>query len=93
MLLYLVYDKVQRTVSTPLLAPTLEIAQTALKQLNPENLNNLIIHPLSDLKNVLDLFLLNLDENKTLPEFLITKSDDSSPIVDSTSESALASQL
>lgn len=91
MLLYLVYDKDQKTLSTPLLAPTLQIAETSLKQLNPENLSSLIIHPLADLKNPLDLFLLSIDENKILPDFLITRSDDH--IVDPTSDSALASQL
>lgn len=71
MLLYLVYDKDQKTLSTPLLAPTQEIAQTSLNQLNPENLQSLIIYPLATLNSYLDLFLLNIDETKPLPDFLI----------------------
>lgn len=71
MLLYLVYDTQEKTVSTPLLAPTQEIAQDALNQLNPENLSNLIIHPLAILNSPLDLFLLSLDENLNLPNYLI----------------------
>lgn len=91
MLLYLVYDKDQKTLSTPLLAPTQEIAQTSLNQLNPENLTSLIIYPLAILNNPLDLFLLNIDENKSLPEFLTNTSDDN--IVEDTSEARESSTL
>jgi len=87
MLLYLVYDKDQKTLSTPLLAPTLEIAQNSLKELNPENLSSLIIHPLQTLQSPLDLFLLSIDENKNLPDFILSNtSSDSSPIADATTE-------
>lgn len=74
MLLYLVYDKDQKTLSTPLLAPTLEIALSSLKELNPENLNSLIIHPLQTLNSPLDLFLLSIDETINLPDFIIPNS-------------------
>lgn len=70
MLLYLVYDKDQKTLSTPLLAPTQEIAQNSLNELNPENLSSLIIHPLAILNNPLDLFLLTIDETQPFPDFL-----------------------
>ncbi|UYD39257.1 MAG: hypothetical protein [Wigfec virus K19_179] len=84
MLLYLVYDKDKQTVSTPLLAPSLEIAETSLKELNPENLSSLTIQPLTTLNSVLDLFLLSIDENKPLPSYLIgresiERSDGSDP--------------
>lgn len=73
MLLYLVYDKEKKTLSTPLLAPTLEIAQNSLNQINPENLTSLIIHPLAILNNPLDLFLLNVDASIPLPDFIIPR--------------------
>lgn len=71
MLLYVVFDKVKRTLSTPLLAPSLEIADSSLKELNPENLSDLIIHPLQTLNNPLDLFLLRTDDSIELPDFII----------------------
>ena len=74
MLLYLVYDKDKKTLSTPLLAPTLEIAQLSLKELNPENLNSLILHPLQILNSPLDLFLLSIDETINLPDFILSNS-------------------
>ena len=74
MLLYLVYDKDQKTLSTPLLAPTLDIALSSLKELNPENLNSLIIHPLQTLNSPLDLFLLSIDETINLPDFILLNS-------------------
>jgi len=86
MLLYVVYDKDQKTLSTPLLAPTLEIAQNSLNTLNPENLTSLIIHPLAILSSPLDLFLISVDDTKSLPDFLLNSSDDSSPIVEQASE-------
>jgi hypothetical protein len=91
MLLYVVYDKDQKTLSTPLLAPTQEIAQTSLNQLNPENLQSLIIYPLAILNSPLDLFLISIDENKALPEFLINTSDDN--IVEDTNEVRESSTL
>ena len=84
MLLYLVYDKDQKTLSTPLLAPTQEIAQNSLNTLNPENLNSLIIYPLAILNSPLDLFLISIDENKALPDFLLNTSD--ANIVEDTNE-------
>ena len=86
MLLYLVYDKDQKTLSTPLLAPTQEIAQNSLNTLNPENLHSLIIYPLAILNNPLDLFLISIDENKSLPDFILNTSGDSSSIVEDTNE-------
>lgn len=83
MLLYLVYDTDQKTLSTPLLAPSLEIAQASLQELNPENLSSLIIHPLSTLTSPLDLFLISIDETKFLPDFII---DAASPLASPTSE-------
>jgi hypothetical protein len=85
MLLYLVYDKKQKTLSTPLLAPTLEIAQNSLNQLNPENLSDLIIYPLQNLNSPLDLFLLAIDEQKALPDFIIPR-DNSLELSEDTSE-------
>ena len=79
MLLYLVYDSTAKTVSYPLTAPNAETAYQALQELNPENLSDLIIHPLLTLNSPLDLFLLSLDENKTLPAFLINRSDSVTP--------------
>jgi len=90
MVLYVVYDKDQKTLSTPLLAPTQEIAQNSLNSLNPENLNSLIIYPLAILNSPLDLFLISIDENKSLPDFLLSNSStDSSPIGEQPSESAV----
>ncbi|UYD39240.1 MAG: hypothetical protein [Wigfec virus K19_170] len=66
-ILYLVFDSQKQTLSTPLLAPTLEIAQQSLNSLNPENLSSLSIHQLAILNSPLDLFLLSIDETKTLP--------------------------
>lgn len=87
MLLYVVYDKDQKTLSTPLLAPTQEIAQNSLNTLNPENLNSLIIYPLAILNSPLDLFLISIDETKSLPEFLLSYfSTDSSSIGEKASE-------
>lgn len=91
MLLYIVYDKTQRTLTTPLLAPSLEIAQNSLQELNPENLNDLILHPLATLNSVLDIFLITLDENKELPSFLTNTSDDY--IVEDTNEVRESSDL
>jgi len=91
MLLYVVYDKDQKTLSTPLLAPTQEIAQNSLNTLNPENLNSLIIYPLAILNSPLDLFLISIDENKALPEFLTNTSDDN--IVEDTNEVRESSTL
>lgn len=87
MLLYLVYDKDKKTLSAPLLAPTQEIAENALKELNPENLSSLIIHPLSNLKQPLDLFLLSIDETISLPDFVIGAANS---LANQTSDSALA---
>ena len=70
MLLYLVFDRKQSTVSTPLLAPSLECAQRALEELNPENLSDLILHPLFTLDSPLDLFLLGINDKTILPPFL-----------------------
>jgi len=90
MLLYLVFDKNKKTVSTPLLAPSLEIAQTSLNQLNPENLNDLIIHPIKVLSSPLDLFLLNIDETLSLPDFIIPR-DNSLELSEDTTEGREAS--
>lgn len=87
MLLYLVYDKDQKTLSAPLLAPTQEIAENALRELNPENLSSLIIHPLITLNNPLDLFLLSIDETISLPDFVIGAAN---LLANQTSDSALA---
>lgn len=92
MLLYLVYDKDQKTLSTPLLAPTLQIAQDSLNTINPENLNSLIIYPLATLNSPLDLFLLTVDCDKAFPEFLTNSSTDSSSISEQPSDSAVVSQ-
>jgi len=87
MLLYLVFDKDKKTLSTPLLAPSLEIAQASLQELNPENLSSLTIYPILTLNNPLDLFLLTLDENKKLPDSMLIKpSSDISDIADATNE-------
>lgn len=85
MLLYLVYDTKNETVSYPLTAPSLEIAQASLYKLNPQNISDLIIHPLLTLNHPLDLFLLSIDTNKPLPSY-IHRSGDSSPIADPTNE-------
>jgi len=74
MVLYLIYDSTAKTVTHPMVAHSLQIAQNALNELNPENLNDLHIHILTELNDLLDLFLLNIDENKTLPEFIINRS-------------------
>lgn len=87
MLLYLVYDKDKKTLSAPLLAPTQEIAENALKELNPENLSSLIIHPLITLNSPIDLFLLSIDETISLPDFVIGAA---SLLANQTSDSALA---
>lgn len=88
MLLYLVFDTQTQRVTPPILANDLEEAYQALKQINPENLSNLIIHPLLNINDSLDLFLLSIDSNKELPAFLTTRSGDH--IADPTSECALA---
>lgn len=87
MLLYIVYDKDKKTLSAPLLAPTQEIAENALKELNPENLSSLIIHPLISLNSPIDLFLLSIDETISLPDFVIGAANS---LANQTSDSALA---
>lgn len=44
MILYLVYDKKNNTCTSPTVAHTFLDAQEALKEINPENLSDLILH-------------------------------------------------
>lgn len=73
-ILYVVYDKSKKTLSQPLIGPSLEVATDSLNLLNPENLSDLIIHPILTLNSNLDLFLLSIDPTKSLPDFIIDKS-------------------
>lgn len=78
MILYLVYDKKSNSCSAPVIADSYEDALSALHTLNPDNISDLIIHPLTNLHSFLDLFLLDINLSKHLPDFLSSRSDDSS---------------
>ncbi|UOF78628.1 hypothetical protein [Microviridae sp.] len=78
MILYLVYDKKNNSATAPAIAPSFEEAQRALKQIYPENIDDLVIHELIKLNSFYDLFLITLDENKPLPDFIL-RSDDVTP--------------
>jgi len=73
MILYLVYDKKQQRVSSPLLVNSFESALGSMKELNPENIEDLEIHQLCELQSSLDLFLLDINSSKSLPDFLTQK--------------------
>jgi len=73
MILYLVYDKKQQRVSSPLLVNSLESALGSMKELNPENIEDLELYELCELQSSLDLFLLDINTTRTLPDFLTKK--------------------
>ena len=79
MILYLVYDKKNNTCTHPALAIDVAEATQALHQINPENLSDLIIYPICTINSIYDFFILSPDQNKKLPEFLITRSDSVTP--------------
>lgn len=72
MLLYLVYDKKNNTTTAPALAQDLNEVKAALREVNPENSNDLVIHELCYLSSFLDLFFLDLDQNKQLPSYVLS---------------------
>lgn len=74
MLLYLVVDTKNHSVTAPAIAMDLQEAETALKTINPENLEDLKIHPLTTFISLYDLFLLDINHNKSLPDFLNNRS-------------------
>lgn len=65
MLLYVIYDTSKKTLSLPLLAPSVEVARQGLKELNPENLADLEVVPIEILSHPLDILLLQ-KANKSL---------------------------
>lgn len=91
MILYLVYDKKNNTCTSPTVVHTFLDAQEALKEINPENLSDLILHEICTINSIYDFFLLSPNENKNLPDFLINRSDDSSATSTQQAEGAVAS--
>lgn len=79
MILYLVYDLKNNSCTSPAIAENFNEAQLALKAINPENLSDLVIHELTTLHSLYDLFLLEINENKSLPDFLTSRSDSVTP--------------
>lgn len=79
MLLYIVFDEQNQTYSQPLLAPDLPTAQHALNAINPENLNSLLIYPITTIVTPSDL--LQLQVNKSLPIPQSYRSTDVTPSV------------
>jgi len=79
MILYLVCDLKNQTSTAPAVADSLELAQDALKEINPENLDDLHIHILAELSTFLDLFLLDVNPEKKLPEFLFNRTAEVTP--------------
>lgn len=77
MLLFIVYDKSSNKCTAPAIAEDISEATEALKLINPENINDLIIHPLCNLTSLYDLFLLTIDENLSLPDFILNRSVES----------------
>lgn len=70
MILYVFYDSKNQTLSNPLLAPDLSTATHALSHLNPSNISDLSLHIISHLSHPLDLLLLEINPNKSLPDQL-----------------------
>lgn len=63
MLLYLIYDSVNNTYSTPLISYDVETVQAALETLNPENLSSLHIIPITNFSDTTDLLKLRIDHS------------------------------
>lgn len=76
MLLYLVVNLSDNSITPPALGESLEQVELALKQINPENISDLHIHSLLTINNPLDFFLLSLDSEKKLPDFILNRSAD-----------------
>nr|QJB19041.1 MAG: hypothetical protein [Microvirus sp.] len=76
MLLYLVVNLVDQSITPPALGESLEQVKQALKQINPENISDLHIHPLLTINDPLDFFLISLDSEKKLPDFILNRSAD-----------------
>lgn len=87
-LLFIVFDKSNHTCTPPAYADSLAQAEAALSEINPENLSDLIIHPLLYINSIYDFFLLSLDTTKPLPHFLTsqTNTSDGTLAVEDTSE-------
>lgn len=74
MILYLVFDKKNHTCTSPAFGHDLSEAQEALRLINPENIDDLVIHVITEIKSIYDFFLLTVDENKSLPDFILNRS-------------------
>lgn len=66
MILYLIHDLQQKTYSHPLVGPDLSTVKQSLKQLNPENLQDLKVVVLDTLETLDDLLNLRIS-NKSFP--------------------------
>lgn len=74
MILYLVYDSKNQSCTAPAIATDFNEAEQALLSINPENIDDLHIHVLTQLHSFLDLFLLDVNVEKPLPNFILQKS-------------------
>lgn len=66
MLLYVLYDSKNKTLSLPLLSPNYDTIKQSLTELNPENLSDLTIISIVELNHPFDLLKLRLDQNVNL---------------------------
>lgn len=89
-ILYLVYDKKNNTCTPPAFAESLAQAEAALSEINPENISDLIIHPLLTISNIYDFFLLSIDTTKSLPDFIFQSNSSGDHIAEQPSDSAVA---
>ena len=67
MLLYVVVDSKAKTISLPQLSADEATVKEALKELNPENLDDLLIVPLCEIDHPRDLLRLRLDDAYVYP--------------------------
>lgn len=73
MILYLVYDQLNHTFSHPLVGPDLRTVQTSLAEMAPENLADLHVYEICELKDLTDLFRLGLKYQKKVPDYVRSK--------------------
>lgn len=71
MILYLVFDKKNHTCTPPAFAMDFNDAQQALLHMNPSNLDDLIIHEITQINSIYDFFNLTVDSSKSLPTYVI----------------------
>lgn len=70
MLIYVIYDHQKKTISHPMVVESLKVAKDALREMNPANYNDLIVHPVCALNELRDLFRLSVNPQRELPDFL-----------------------